>query len=210
MDFQALGKIVSVNLRRNFLPYLLAAVLVMTAMTMLMGISALNERQAAQPIEMTMPLVGAILLTPVFHPEQDEAVRDVVRSKKTSYYAVCAVRVLYSVIFLALLCGGFVLLMRLCESAVTLRHFAGGFASGLFLGAVGFFFAGVSRSVIVGYMAAFIYYAADFAFGKKLVLDMFSMMSAPDFHDPQIMTVKCMLMGTAVLLIVLCFVPVKK
>lgn len=210
MDFQALGKIVSVNLRRNFLPHLLAAVLVMTALTMLMGISALNERQAAQPVEMTMPLVGAILLTPVFHPEQDEAVRDVVRSKKTSYHAVCAMRVIYSVLFLAILCGGFVSIMYLCESAVTLRHFVGGFASGVFLGAVGFFFAGVSGNVIVGYMAAFIYYVADFAFGKKLLLDMFSMTSATDFNDPQIMTVKCLLIGTAVLLILLCFVPVRK
>ena len=210
MDFQTLIKIVSVNLRRNFLPHLLAAVLVMTALTMLMGISALNERQAAQPIEMTMPLVGAILLTPIFHPEQDEAVRDVVRSKKTSHRAVCAVRVLYSVLFLAILCGGFVSIMYLCESAVTLRHFVGGFASGVFLGAVGFFFAGVSGNVIVGYMAAFIYYVADFAFGKKLVLDMFSMTTATDFNDPQIMTVKCLLIGTAALLIVLCFVPVKR
>lgn len=203
MAFQTLGKILSVNIRRNFLPYLFAAVIVMTVMTLLMGISALNEVQAARPLEMMMPLAGVILLTPVFHPEQDENIRDVVRSKRTSYLTVCVLRVVYSVFFLGLLCGGFVYVMGLCESAVTVRHFIGGFASGLFLGAVGFFFAGISRSVIVGYMAALIYYIANYAFGRRIVFDLFTMTTAIDFYNEYVIAIKYLLIAAAVLMIVL-------
>ncbi|MCH5194453.1 MAG: hypothetical protein J1F11_10860 [Oscillospiraceae bacterium] len=178
----------------------------MTAMTMLMGISALNEVQSARSLEMIMPLAGVILMTPVFHPEQDENIRDVVRSKRTSYLAVCVLRVIYSVFFLGMLCGGFVCVMGLCESAVTVRHFVGGFASGLFLGTVGFFFAGLGRSVIVGYMASLIYYIANYAFGRGIVFDLFSMTTAADFYDVHIIAIKYLLIAAAVLMIVLCFV----
>lgn len=206
MGFQTLGKILSVNLRRNFLPHLLAAVFVIAVFMVMMGISALNEVQAARPLEMAMPLAGVILLTPVFHPEQDENIRDVVRSKRTSYLAVCVLRVIYSVFFLALLCASFVLMMYMCESAATFRHFIGGFASGLFLGAVGFFFAGISRSVIAGYMAALIYYIANYAFGRRIVFDLFTMTAAIDFYDLHIIAVKYLLITAAVLMIILCFV----
>ena len=206
MGFQTLGKILSVNLRRNFLPHLLAAVFVISVFMAMMGISALNEVQASRPLEMAMPLAGMILLTPVFHPEQDENIRDVVRSKRTSYPAVCVLRVIYSVFFLGLLCASFVLMMYMCESAVTPRHFIGGFASGLFLGAVGFFFAGISRSVIVGYMAALIYYIANYAFGRRIIFDLFTITSAIDFYDVHILAIKYLLIASAVLMIILCFV----
>lgn len=206
MGFQTLGKILGVNLRRNFLPHFLAAVFIIIAFTLLMGISALNEVQSARPVEMVMPIVGVILLTPVFHPEQDENIRDVVRSKRTSYRAICVLRVAYSVFFLGLLCGGFVYIMRLCESAVTVRHFIGGFASGLFLGAIGFFFAGISRSVIVGYMSSLIYYAANYAFGRRIIFDLFSMTTATDFYDSHIIGIKYLLIAAAALLLLLYFV----
>ena len=100
-------------------------------------------------------------------------------------------------------------MMYMCESAVTPRHFIGGFASGLFLGAVGFFFAGISRSVIVGYMAALIYYIANYAFGRRIIFDLFTMTSAIDFYDVHILAIKYLLIASAVLMIILCFVTAK-
>lgn len=202
----ALGKILSVDLRRNFLPHFAAAVIIMTALTMLMGISALNARQSAQPVELIMPIVGVILLTPVFLPEQNENIRDVIRSKKTDYIAVCIIRVIYSVFFLALICGVYIFAMHLFESEVTVHHFIGGYASGLFLGAMGFLIAGVSKNVIVGYMAALIYYTANFVFGNGLIFDLFTMSRAVDVYNENVIAIKYLLMAAALLMIILCFV----
>lgn len=209
MEIHILAKILGVNLRRNFLPHFITAVLILTAASLLMGISALNRIQSARPVEQIMPLVGMILLTPVFYPEQNENIRDTVNSKKTDHIRVCIIRTIYSVFFLALLCGGFIFAMYLCESAVTVRHFIGGFASGLFLGAVGFFFAGISKNIIAGYMAALIYYTANSVAGRRVVFDLFTMTAAIDFDGGYIILIKYLLIAAAVLIMILCFIFMK-
>ncbi len=168
MDSTLWLKIIKVNLRHNFLPHLLAALAIAACTPVVFEVSSLNGTLAAQPLEMLLSLTGAILLTPIFLPEQDENIRDLIRSKHTNYLAVCALRIAYSVLFLAVLLGGFTLLMRACESAVTVEHFTGALASALFLGALGFFGAGISGNVTVGYMVAMIYYIANFTLKEKL------------------------------------------
>lgn len=179
MEFRFWARIAGINLRHNFVPHLLAAAVIVLFTPVIFEISSLNERLAAQPLEMFLSLVGAVFLTPVFLPEQDENIRDLIRSKRTNYPAVCVLRTVYSIIAVAVFIGGFTALMRACESAVTMRHFFGAFASALFLGALGFFAAGVSGNTTVGYMAAMIYYIANFGLGKKLGrLYLFSMSAA--------------------------------
>ncbi|MDE7299422.1 MAG: hypothetical protein K2N94_11425 [Lachnospiraceae bacterium] len=168
MAFECWAKIARVSLRHNFLPHLLAALAVVLFAPVVFEISSLDGRLAAQPLEMLLSLTGAILLTPVFLPEQDENIRDLIRSKRTDYLAVCVLRTACSTAALAVILGGFTVLMRVCESAVTREHFFGAFASALFLGALGFFGAGVSGNTTVGYMTAMIYYILNFTLKDKL------------------------------------------
>lgn len=182
MDFSNRAKIVSVNLRYNFLPHFAIACVIVLAVPTIFSISSLTERGAAQPLEYLLSFAGAFLLTPVFYPEQNKNVRDLIRSKRTGYLSVCFVRVVYSAIALALVVGAMVLAMKHCESAVTWRHFVGGYASALLLGSVGLFFAGASGNVTAGYMAAVIYYLASYAMKDKLgAACIFSMMLGMDF-----------------------------
>ena len=183
MDSKSVGKILSVNLRHNSLPHLLLAVVIAFLTPVIFGISSLNARESAQPMEMLLSLTGTVLLTPVFLPEQNENIRDLIRSKRTDHLAVCFIRLLYSVVFLAVIYGIFTLIMYESESAVTLRHFAGGFGSALFLGSLGLFFAGMSNNTIVGYMISMIYYITNFAMKDELKnLYLFSM-SAGSFDE---------------------------
>ncbi|MDE7325898.1 MAG: hypothetical protein K2N63_06450 [Lachnospiraceae bacterium] len=168
MEFGFLLKIVKINLRHNFLPHLAAALGIALLAPVIFETSSLDAKLAAQPLEMFLCLVGAILFTPVFLPEQDENIRDLIRSKQTNYLAVCALRFLYSVFTLAAIIACFTLFMRSCESAVGLQHFFGAFASALFLGVLGFSGAGISGNVTVGYMVAMIYYIVNFTLKEKL------------------------------------------
>ena len=182
MDFSRRAKIVSVNLRYNFLQHFVIACLIALAVPMVFSISSLTERGAAQPLEYLLSFAGAFLFTPIFYPEQNKNVRDLIRSKRMGYMSVCLVRIIYSAIALAVIVGAMVLAMRLCESAVTWRHFVGGYASALLLGSVGLFFAGASDNVTAGYMAAVIYYLAGYAMKEKLgAACIFSMMLGMDF-----------------------------
>ena len=168
MGFILWVKIVKTNLRHNFLPHLLAALGVALLAPVVFETSSLDGKLAAQPLEMFLSLAGALLLTPVFLPEQDENIRDLIRSKRTDHLAVCALRAVYSTGALLAVVGGFTLFMRACESAVGWQHFTGAFASAFFLGVLGFAGAGISGNATVGYMAAMIYYIANFSLKEKL------------------------------------------
>lgn len=176
MDLQFAIRILSVNLRRNFLPHFAAAIIIVLLTPVVFSISSLDTKSAAQPIEMLLSLTGTVLLTPVFFPEEDENIRDLVRSKRMDYTYICIMRVVYSVLTLAAVIGGFVLVMHYCESDVTIRHFAGGFATALLLGSIGFFAAAASRNTTVGYMVSLMYYIANIGLKDKLgKLYLFSM-----------------------------------
>lgn len=183
MDFAAFGRILTVNLKHNFLPHFLAALLIAVLTPLILGISSLDEINAARPVEMMLSLTGIMLLTPIFLPEQNENIRDLIRSKKTNYLNVCIIRLVYSIITLALITGCFVLFMGFCESSVSIRHFIGGFISALFLGALGFFSAGLSGNATVGYMVSMVYYIANFSLKDKLGRLFLFSMSAGSFRE---------------------------
>lgn len=167
MDFSAAAKIVRINLRHNFLVHFCIAFAVAVLTPLVFSISALDFASSARPLEMLLCMAGTALLTPVFLPEQNENIRDVIRSKRFDYLSVCIIRVIYSTVALAAIIGVFVFVMKLCECDVTFAHFGAGFGSAYFLGAIGLAFAKFGGSPTVGYMASMIYYMLNFI-GSKL------------------------------------------
>ncbi len=204
MDFKSASKILKINLKRNFLPHFLVAVIITLLTPVVFGISSLDSIRSAQPIEMLLSLTGTVLLTPVFLPEQNENIRDLIRSKKTDYISICIMRVIYSVVTLALITGAFVLIMKLCESDINIKHFAGGFSTALFLGSLGFCTAGISRNISVGYMVSMIFYIANFALKDKLGNFFIFSMSAGSFSE------KYYLLLSSLIIIIFTLFTVKK
>ena len=201
--FRSIVSILNVNLRHNFMPHFFMALVIAVLTQAMFGIASLDAREAAQPLERLLSLAGIVLITPIFLPEQNENIRDLVRSKRTDYLAVCFIRLLYSVFFLAVIIGGFTLVMQYSESAVTARHFFGGFSSALFLGSLGFFFAGIGQNTIVGYMVSLIYYIANFGLKDELKGFYLFSMSAGSFHE------KYWLLGGSIVLFAAAFVLLK-
>lgn len=166
MDF--LAKITLINLRHNFPLHFCIAIAAAILTPLVFSISALDFTSSARPLEMLLCMAGTVLLTPVFLPEQNENIRDVIRSKRVDYLSVCLIRVIYSTIAIAAVIGGFVFVMKLCECNVTIVHFGTGFGSAFFIGAIGLAFAKFGGSPTVGYMASMIYYLGNFGLKDKL------------------------------------------
>ena len=141
-------------------------VLILTLL--MLNITALQAKEAARPIEFLLCFIGVTLLVPIFLPEQDENIRDVICSKKINYFNILLIRILYSVVAMILLIAFFVVVMKVRESDVTVQHLIGGVASAWFLGAVGFAAAGITNNVTVGYMATMLYYLANYGMKDKL------------------------------------------
>jgi len=196
-----LARIVYSDIKHNFLLHYLLALGILLASPVFFSLSELDSRLAAQPLEAYVPLIGIILMTPVFLPEQNESIYDVVCSKKISHDIICALRLICSVVIVLAMTGAFVLNMKYSSSQVNIRHYIGSAASALSLGAVGFVFAGVSRNVIIGYMASITYYILNFAIGTKLGnLYLFSMMHGSFAEKKWILLLAAILTASAFLL----------
>ncbi|MDO5560261.1 MAG: hypothetical protein Q4F95_11750 [Oscillospiraceae bacterium] len=196
MNSRALLYITKTNLKHNLLPHILIAILVAALTPVFFGISSLNQTMAAQPLEIMVSLTGLILLTPVFLPEQNEAIRDVIRARKVTYLKICIIRLLISVIIMLMINAAFVLIMKSADSDVTLMHFFAGTISGLFLGSLGFAAAGITDSVSAGYMLSLLYYMINFSGKKHLGIFFLFSYSGSSFTE------KYYLLGFSIFLIV--------
>ena len=159
---------VKTNIKHFFMPHLLLSILLLIVTFLLFGLKNLDAQTVAMPLEMLVSLIGIVLLTPVFAPEEKEELTDLMLTKAVSYSAIINIRLLYSMVSLIGVIGAFVVYLRLQHSDVSMLHFLGTCASAVLLGGIGFCAAALLRQVIAGYMAALLFYLLNFVFGKKL------------------------------------------
>ena len=163
-----LARVVSSDVRHNFLIHYIAAAAVLLMTPVIFGLAELDRSMAALPLETMPPLMGLILLTPLLSPEQNEGILDTVRSKKMSRQLVTGLRVLCSLAVLAILIAALGGYMKYNSCDVTLGMCAGAFAGAAALGALGFFSSAVTDNVIVGYMVSVMYFFMNLFLRNKL------------------------------------------
>lgn len=189
------------NLKHNYLPNLALSIFILLLTPVLFGINDLDAKATAVPLEVLVSLIGIILLTPVFAPEQKTEIREVVESKYTSYISVCILRTVTLLGISFLLITFFVLFMQASGCQITLsKYIFGTFAESLFLGSMGLLAYGISNNIAVGYMMPTVYYSLNFGGGSENLgkLYLFSMAKG-SFEE------KYWLFGFGVLLIILTF-----
>lgn len=170
------GNILKINLRRQYPWPALAAAALLVLTKLIFNINALEGAAVAQPLELLMVWIGPALLVPVFLPEQNPEIRDVVRARKTSYLHICILRILYSTLTVVLMSLLFTGIMKAGESQILPYHIWGSICSALLLGALGLAATGISGNAAGGFMVCMLYYLASYGMGRKLgVFSLFSM-----------------------------------
>ena len=198
---QNLWPVVKCNLKHTFIGPLGLSVLLLLITPLIFGVENLDAAGSAAPLEMFVALCGIILLTPVFMPEQKPETLDLVAAKWVSCMVVWGLRLLYSVVALALLTGLFCLSMRLGHCDVSFGMFLGCVCGALFLGASGLLASAVFNNVAVSYMVPLIVYAANFS-GPKLLGNfwLFSM-TVEQYHQKVWLFVSALVMLAAAFVI---------
>lgn len=161
-------EIAKTNFRHNSLLSIAAAVMLCLLTPLLIGTANLDRNSAAMPLEMFVSLIGIILLTPVFQPEQNEEIYDLVSSKHCSIEKVYLIRTLYSVGVMVLLICLFALYMQTQGSDVTTILVFGTVANAIFLGSMGMLISALTGNTVIGYMPLFLYYVLNIGMGLKL------------------------------------------
>lgn len=171
-------QIAKVNLRHNFIPLLLLSFIVMLLTPVLFGITNLDSKAAAVPLEMLVSIIGIILLVPIFQPEQDNEIKDTVSSKYIDCTYVYVIRAAYSITGIIILVSAFALLMFLCGCEITIPLIIGTIADAMFLGAIGLLTSAVTNNLPVSFMVSLLYYVINITMKSKLgMLNIFAMMS---------------------------------
>jgi membrane-associated HD superfamily phosphohydrolase len=166
-----IGKI---NLKLNLLPHLLIALVFLLVSPLMMGVENLDAARTAKVLELYVALLGIILLTPIFLPEQNQDIKDLMGSKYTSVTAVILIRVLEAFFSMAILIGGFILLLKqnYC-SFPEMKYYLGTIAEAAFLGGLGFCAYSITDQIAIAYMVPMIYYILNYGSGKKLLKDFY-------------------------------------
>ena len=171
-------QITRVNLRHNFLPLILLATVIMILTPVLFGTTGLDSKAAAVPLEMFISIIGIILLVPIFQPEQDDEIKDIVVSKYIDSTYVHIIRGAYSIIWIILLVLAFSLFMFVCGCEITIALIGGTIADTMFLGAIGLLTSAITNNMPVSFMIPLLYYVLNLTMKSKLGnLNLFSMMT---------------------------------
>lgn len=163
------GRLTVSFVKRQYYPHLLLALLFVAFSGGFVSFKGLGSVQAAKVMEMYAAFAGILLFTPLFMPEQDKEIWDLERSKRTSMWKVYLPRILLALLVCLLIILLFVRFMENgggdFEAGILLR---GACCEILFLGSIGFFVSAVTNQVVIGYMAAVVYFAMNIGGGKYL------------------------------------------
>lgn len=161
-------KIAKVNLKFNLLPHIIAAICLCLISPLIMGVKNLDSINTAKVLDVYISLLGIILLIPIFIPDQDRDIRDLIRSKKESIAVNYLIRITEAVVFLILIVFSFLLYLKIGNCIFDFgKYFYATISTCIFLGGLGILAYSIVDNIAVGYMIPILYYILCYGSGKK-------------------------------------------
>ena len=156
------------HFKNHYAGHLAAALLFCLFAPVIVGMEALNRYQAGQVLDMYFSLLGIVLLTPLFMPEQNKDIRDLLASKEYPVRNVQLLRLLQAGMCLALMNLFILFRMKLGECTFPFgTYFLCAMASCIFLGGLGIFAYGITDNLAIAYMIPVFYYICCYGAGEK-------------------------------------------
>lgn len=162
-------EIARVNRRHNLLPHIAAAVVLCLMAPLLMGVKNLTEPQVAKIAEFYLSFLGVILFVPLFLPDSDSNIRDVVASKKFPITGVRLIRLLQAALFLLVILAVFFILLKYGENEFHFgKCYYAAAANCIGMGGLGLLFYSLIDNIAIAYMMPFLYYLISLGNRKAL------------------------------------------
>lgn len=152
-------EIARVNGKHNLLPHAAVAILLCAVAPFLMGVANLDEPQVAKIIELYLGFLGMILFIPLFLPDTNKDIRDLIASKKIPITVVRLVRLLEAFAILLVLLLTFLAMLKYNDCDFHFgRCFYVAVANCVGMGGVGLLFYSLVDNIAFAYMMPFLYY----------------------------------------------------
>lgn len=149
--------IAKVCLRCNLPPHLLISALLLAVSLFVMAPSYWEASESTSFLEILAAPMDLILLTPLFLPEQDETILDILKVRSTPVSLIYAVRATCALLFAFLFPIIFIAALRLLHCETAPGVWASVVSSGLFLGGLGAFAFALWGNIAAAYMVPVLY-----------------------------------------------------
>lgn len=160
-------KIGTVNVKHNLGLHILVCVLLALLAPLFMGTRNLQQADVAKIMEVYLSLIGIILLVPVFLPDMNRDIRDLIYSKKEPMPVLHFIRVLEALVVMAVIGILFLTLLKSEDCQFDLGNMLYTLmANGIFLGGMGMFAFAVFDQPVFAYMIPLVYYVMNYGAGK--------------------------------------------
>ena len=152
-------EIFKINWKYNLLPHIIITALLCILAPFIMGVKNLDDTLTAKVLELYISLFGIILLTPLFIPDQDRSIRELLESKRVSMVVHHCVRLLAAFGVLIIAITSFLVFLKSqgCRFPFS-DYLYGTIATSIFLGGMGVLVYSISDNLPVSYMIPIIYY----------------------------------------------------
>jgi hypothetical protein len=161
-----------------------------------MGVENLSAADTAKVLEMFVALIGIILLTPIFLPEQNKDIRDLVETKFISQVKVNIIRFLEAGLCLVFLVGAYIIILKQnnCNFPV-IKYYLGTLAEAIFLGGMGLCAYSLFDQIAIAYMLPLVFYVFAIGGGKKLLKNFYLFsMGYGGYHEKVILAITGLLL----------------
>lgn len=163
-------EIAKINFHKNLSPHIGIAMAFIILVPFLMGVVNLDSSRTAQVLEVYIALLGIIILVPMFLPEQNKNIKDLVETKQTAMLEVHIIRIIEAALCLSICIAGFLIYLKFgnCIFPFT-KFFCGTMAEAIFLGAMGIVIYAIFDNIATAYMFPLVYYIINFGSGRKIL-----------------------------------------
>lgn len=170
-------KIAKVNLKFNLFPHIIVAIIFCAISPFIMNIRNLDNLNTAKILDIYISLIGIVIFVPLFLPEQDRYVEDLIRSKKESILIIYVIRIIEAMLFLFIIVIGFLLYLKGGNCIFPfMKYFYGTISTCVFLGGLGVLVYAIINNIPVAYMIPVLYYIICYG-GSKKYLEKFYLFS---------------------------------
>lgn len=161
-------EIAKVNFKRHLFAHFAVAVVFVLIAPLLMGMKNLDGMQVAKIMEFYLGFLGVILLVPLFLPDTDKNIRDLLASKKTALVTVRLIRLLEAVLCLLVLLVLFLYILKTGDCRFSYGEcLYAAVSNAVMMGGTGLLCYSLVDNIALAYMIPFLYYAMSMGGGEK-------------------------------------------
>lgn len=162
------GIIVKKEIKYNLLKPILISTIVFFIIFLFFGVTRISEENMIYIMEGFLPLIGIILMTPVFEQEHDYGVEQTIRTRRTSFSKTLICRTIVRILIYFLITILFAVFLNSSNSYMHYEKFLPqSLGIGFLYGSLGLLFFSITFNLIIGYLIPILYFMGNMFLGYE-------------------------------------------